>query len=108
MVTENKKYDLGLVATSILTFIGAAALMFSTRYLPVKVPSQAEKKIEYLQKTAANPEVVNCYKKQLELQKKEEEKDKAYASLVQAFCLLFMLNGAVQLYLLYNSRFKKR
>ncbi|OMH40201.1 hypothetical protein [Desulfurobacterium indicum] len=108
MIKENKRYDLGLMVTSILTFIGAAALMFSTRYLPVKVPPQTEKKIEYLQKTAANPELIGCYKKQLEFQRKEEKKDEAYASLVQAFCLLFMLNGAVQLYLLFNSRFKKR
>ncbi len=60
-----KRYELGLIATGLLTIIA--------RYLPIKIPAKAEEKIERLEKSFANPELVDCYKKQLGLEKKEKE-----------------------------------
>ncbi|WP_022846753.1 MULTISPECIES: hypothetical protein [unclassified Desulfurobacterium] len=60
-----KRYELGLIATGLLTIIA--------KYLPIKIPAQAEEKIERLEKSSASPELVDCYKKQLELEKKRKK-----------------------------------
>ncbi len=62
-----KRYELGLIATGLLTIIA--------RYLPIKIPAKAEEKIERLEKSFANPELVDCYKKQLGLEKKRERNE---------------------------------
>ncbi|WP_457568291.1 hypothetical protein [Desulfurobacterium sp.] len=100
----NKKYYAGMVATCVLTLVAAAALMFSTGYLPSDVSVKAKQTIERLKAEGADPEVIRCYIKTFELQRKEYEKDRAYASLVSSFCLLFALNGVVQLYILTRLR----